>query len=43
MPMKVYRGRPRKSNEPVVPVHRFNGDIGDTAALERWIASLPKP
>jgi hypothetical protein len=43
MPMKVYRGRPRKSNEPVVPVRPFNGDIGDTAALERWIAGLAKP
>jgi hypothetical protein len=40
MPMKVYRGRPRGSNEPVVPEYSFGGDIGDTAALERWIATL---
>jgi hypothetical protein len=40
MPMKVYRGRPRGSNEPVVPVHKFDGDIADTAALERWVATL---
>jgi hypothetical protein len=40
MPMKVYRGRPRGSNEPVVPVHMFDGDIADTDALERWIASV---
>jgi hypothetical protein len=40
MPRKVYRGRPRGSNEPVVPVHLFDGDIADTAALERWIATL---
>jgi hypothetical protein len=42
MPMKVYSGRARGSNEPVVPRHRFNGDIADTAALERWIAALPE-
>jgi Peptidase family S41 len=40
MPMKVYRGRPRKSNEPAVPKHIFDGDINDTAALEQWIANL---
>lgn len=40
MPRKVYRGRPRGSNEPVVPVHLFDGDIADTPALERWIATL---
>lgn len=42
IPMKVYRGRPRGSNQPAVPVHRFPGDIGDTAALERWISTLPE-
>ena len=42
MPMKVYSGRPRGSNQPVMPVHRFTGDIGDTAALERWVATLPE-
>lgn len=42
VPMKVYSGRVRGSNEPVVPRHRFNGDITDTAALERWIATLPE-
>ncbi len=40
VPMKVYRGRPRGSNEPVVPVHSFDEDISDTRALERWIATL---
>jgi len=40
MPMKVYRGRPRGSNQPAVPTYRFAGDIADTAALERWIATL---
>jgi hypothetical protein len=40
MPMKVYRGRTRGSNEPVVPVHRYDGDISDTTEVERWIASL---
>ncbi len=40
LPMKVYRGRPRGSNEPVTPVHRFDADIADTAELERWIMTL---
>jgi hypothetical protein len=40
LPMKVYRNRSRGSNEPVVPVHSFEGDIADTAAVERWIKSL---
>lgn len=42
MPRKVFRGRPRGDNVPVVPVHAFAGDIADTAALERWIAGLPE-
>jgi hypothetical protein len=40
LPMKVYRNRARGSNEPVVPVYSFEGDIADTAAVERWIVSL---
>jgi hypothetical protein len=42
LPMKVYRNRARGSNEPVVPVHSFDGDIADTSAVERWILSLGK-
>ena len=42
MPMKAYAGRSRGSNEPVVPRYRFNGDIANTAALERWIVTLPE-
>lgn len=42
MPMKVYRGRPRGSNEPAIPVHRFVGDIGNTKALEQWVGTLPE-
>ena len=42
MPMKVYRGRQRGSNEPAVPVRSFSGDIGDTKALEQWVATLPE-
>jgi hypothetical protein len=38
--MKVYRGRPRGSNQTVMPHHRFGGDIDDTAALEAWVARL---
>lgn len=40
IPMKVYRGRKRGSNEPVTPTHRFAGDMSDTAALETWITTL---
>ena len=40
VPMKVYRGRRRGSNQPVAPIHAFAGDIADTSALERWIAAL---
>lgn len=42
LPMKVYSGRPRGSNEPVVPRHRFDGDINATKALEVWVAGLPR-
>ena len=41
IPMKVYRDRPRGSNAPLTPVHRFPGDLRDTAALERWVVALP--
>lgn len=40
VPMKVYSGRSRGSNVPVEPAHRFDGDMGDTAALEAWVRSL---
>jgi hypothetical protein len=40
VPMKVYSGRARGSGVPVQPVHRFNGDMGDMAALEAWVRSL---
>ncbi|RZJ44065.1 MAG: hypothetical protein EON86_04085 [Brevundimonas sp.] len=43
VPMKVYRGRPRGSNQPWRPVHPFPGDISDTPALEAWIAGLERP
>jgi len=42
VPMKMYRGRPRGSNVPWVPAHRYIGDMRDTPALERWIAALPQ-
>ncbi|HDS1221374.1 hypothetical protein B9Y76_11270 [Stenotrophomonas maltophilia] len=38
VPMKVFRGRVRGSNEPHVPDHRYTGDMRDTAALEAWIS-----
>ncbi|WP_375427294.1 S41 family peptidase [uncultured Sphingomonas sp.] len=40
VPMKVYHGRPRGSNEPVRPQREFPGDIADTPALEAWITAL---
>jgi hypothetical protein len=43
MPMKVYRGRPRGSNQPVVPTYSFDGDISDTAAVENWMGALRRP
>ncbi|RZM19462.1 MAG: hypothetical protein EOP67_57510, partial [Sphingomonas sp.] len=41
VPMKVYRGRKRGTNVSAVPVHRYTGDMRDTPALQRWVASLP--
>ncbi|RTQ89206.1 MULTISPECIES: hypothetical protein [Stenotrophomonas] len=38
VPMKVFRGRVRSSNEPHVPDRRYDGDMRDTAALEAWIS-----
>ena len=38
VPMKVFRGRVRGSNEPHVPDRRYDGDMRDTAALEAWIS-----
>lgn len=42
VPMKVYRGRKRGSNQPAIPRYRYTGDMRDDAALERWIAALPR-
>jgi Peptidase family S41 len=38
--MKVYRGRPRGNNVPLHPTFVFPGEVSDTAALEKWIATL---
>lgn len=40
IPMKVWRGRARGNNEPQRPVHAYDGDLTDTAAVEAWIAGL---
>lgn len=40
VPMKVFRGRVRGSNEPHVPDRRFDGDMRDTRALEAWLLAL---
>lgn len=36
--MKVYRGRPRGHNQSYVPGWPWDEPMGDTAALERWLA-----
>lgn len=40
MPMKVYRGRRRGSNQPAVPTYAFPGDVADTPSVEQWIGTL---
>lgn len=40
VPMKVFRGRVRGSNEPHAPDRRYGGDMRDTPALEAWVLSL---
>lgn len=40
IPMKVWRGRQRGNNEPQRPVHLFDGDMTDSAALAAWVRSL---
>lgn len=40
IPMKVWRGRQRGNNEPQRPVHLFDGDMTDSAALEAWVSGL---
>lgn len=40
VPMKVYRGRARGSNVPAKPRYPYQGDMRDTGALEKWIATL---
>jgi hypothetical protein len=42
VPIKVYRNRPRGHNVPYVPKHRYDGDLGDTAALEAWMLGLAR-
>jgi hypothetical protein len=40
--MKVYRNRPRGHNESYVPQRMWQGDITDTAALEKWVLKLAR-
>ena len=37
LPVKVFRNRPRGHNEAYVPAMRYEGDINDTAAVEKWL------
>ena len=39
-PMKVWRGRLRRSNEPYRPTHRWNGNSWDTEELQNWVLEL---
>ncbi|HEY4293702.1 hypothetical protein [Luteibacter sp.] len=41
--MKVYRGRTRGNNVPLLPKYPYDGNLVDTAVLEHWIVSLPTP
>lgn len=36
-PFKIWRERQRGNNEPYVPDEVFPGDIGDTAAVRKWV------
>ncbi len=40
LPVKVYRDRPRGHNEPYVPQVTYEGDINDTAAVEKWVLAM---
>lgn len=40
LPMKVHRNRARGSNEAVIPVHTYTGDIAETVAVQAWVADL---
>ncbi|MFN0062828.1 MAG: S41 family peptidase [Myxococcaceae bacterium] len=40
LPMKVYRGRSRGHNVPLIPSHRYEGDISDTGSLETWLSTV---
>lgn len=42
LPMKFYVGRARGHNQPVMPAHRFDGDMDDTALVEAWVETLPR-
>ncbi len=43
LPMKVHRNRARGSNEAVIPVHTYSGDIAETAEVQAWVADLALP
>ncbi|WP_431256223.1 S41 family peptidase [Roseateles chitinivorans] len=43
LPLKVWRGRPRGDNEPLVPRFPYAGDIGDTAAVQAWVRDKVLP
>lgn len=40
VPLKVWKGRDRGVNAPVLPAHRFPGDIRDTAGLRSWLDQI---
>ncbi|MFC5474873.1 S41 family peptidase [Paraherbaspirillum soli] len=40
LPLKVWRDRARRNNQPLIPNYRFQGNIDDTQALRRWVLDL---
>jgi hypothetical protein len=40
LPLKVYRGRIRRSNEALVPHFVYSGDMDDTDRLQRWVLNI---
>ncbi len=37
LPLKVWRGRARGSNEALIPQFAYDGDINDTVSLQKWV------
>ncbi len=40
VPMKLYRGRKRASNETYAPTYRYAGSLADTTKVQAWVMQL---